>query len=228
MTAASSPERSRYYSTRPRRVPPEFCTDELLESCSVVAALLMYRLVSQADDQGRLPGSAKSVRANCFAMRSEITERKVAGAITELAEAGFLIRYSVDGRAFLQVDHWTDLQGRWGRRSYPSRYPAPPGWTGDWVSVKSEDGGDALEESEPAANELRAVSTQDARTLHAPITVPLPFSSPIPSTGLNHPARGTRGWESADDVMRASTSGRGPARGRGDGTYEAISRRAVR
>lgn len=227
MNAASSPERSRFYSTRPRRVPPEFCTDELLESCSVVAALLMYRLVSQADDQGRLPGSAKSVRATCLAMRSEITERKVAAAITELAEAGFLIRYSVDGRAFLQVDHWTDLQGRWGRRAYPSRYPAPPGWTGDWVNVKSEVGGDALEESEPAASELRAVSTQDARTLHAPITVPLPFSSSFPSTGLGSPTPRNRGWGSAGDVLRSAMEGARPAEDRPAARY-APTRRSER
>ena len=62
-------ERTRYYATRPRRVPPEFCTDELLESCSPLAALLLYRLISQADDQGRLPGHAKYVKGVCFPMR---------------------------------------------------------------------------------------------------------------------------------------------------------------
>jgi len=227
MTAVSSPERSRYYSTRPRRVPPEFCTDELLESCGVTAALLIYRLISQADDQGRLQGSAKRVRATCFGMRQEITERKVAAAITELAEAGFVIRYEVDGRAFIQIDHWTDLQGRSGRRAYQSRHPAPPGWTGDWVSVKPEDVTEEHDDDAPIASELRAVSTQDARDLHAPIPVTLPFSSSISSPGLNSPVRGARGWGSAGEVLRTAMSPPSPQETRSE-TAIPTSRRSGR
>jgi hypothetical protein len=134
-------QRTRYYTTRPRRVPPEFCSDELLEACSILAALLLYRLISQADDQGRLPGAPKYVRAACLGMRPEITERKVAVALDELVRAGFVLRYEVAGRALLQIGRWFDLQGKWGqRRTYPSRYPAPPGWTSDWVSSGEPDG----------------------------------------------------------------------------------------
>jgi hypothetical protein len=178
-------QHSRYYSTRPRRVPPEFCSDELLEECSVLATLLLYRIVSQADDQGRLPGHPRYVKAVCFGMRPDVTERKVAGAIDELARAGFLIRYDARQRVYLQVDRWQDLQGRWGRRAYKSRYPAPPGWTQDWVSVKDP-------EPEP---ELRAPGARGAGDLHPPI--PLSSASSIaPSfTGLGNtpgqvPARG--------------------------------------
>jgi hypothetical protein len=71
-----SGERTRYYQVRPRRVPPEFRTDELLEDCSILAALLLYRLVSLADDQGRLPGHPKSVRANAFPLRPGISQRR--------------------------------------------------------------------------------------------------------------------------------------------------------
>jgi hypothetical protein len=120
----SEREHTRYYSTRPRRVPPEFCSDELLEECSILATLLLYRIVSQADDQGRLPGHPRYVKAVCFGMRPDVTERKVAGAIEELARAGFLIRYDARQRVYLQIDRWQDLQGRWGRRAYRSRYPA--------------------------------------------------------------------------------------------------------
>jgi hypothetical protein len=59
-------EHSRYYSTRPRRVPPEFCSDEFLEECSILATLLLYRIVSQADDQGRLPGTRDTSRRSAF------------------------------------------------------------------------------------------------------------------------------------------------------------------
>jgi len=194
-------ERSRYYSTRPRRVPPEFCTDELLESCSPTAALLIYRLISQADDQGRLQGSAKRVRATCFPMRPEITERKVTDAITELVEAGFVIRYEINARTYVQIDHWTDLQGRWGRRAYPSRHPAPPGWTGDWESVKADEGADPAVDSAAAVSEVRAPDTQPASKVHTPNPITPPFSSSIPSPGPSSPARGARAWGSAGEVL---------------------------
>ena len=164
----SNGERTRYYQVRPRRVPPEFCNDELLEECSERAALLLYRLISQADDQGRQPGHPKSVRANAFPMRESITPAKVEAALAELSRAGFIIRYDVAGRRFIQIAGWFHMQGKWGqRRTYPSRYPPPPGWTEDWVNAGSD------------ADEVRAPGTQAAGDL----LPPTPFTFPPSSTG---------------------------------------------
>jgi hypothetical protein len=190
-------ERTRYYSARPRRVPPEFCTDDLLEECSVLAALTLYRIISQADDQGRMPGAPKYVRSLCFSMRPEVSVTKVTDAIDQLVRAGFLIRYDYQGRVLLQVDRWHDLQGKWGRRAYPSRYPAPPGWTSDWVSVKPGEADDP---------EVRAPSTQDARDLHAPITVTTPVPLAFTRPGLGKEARGSSGLTPIGDLL--DTAGR--------------------
>jgi len=191
-------QHTRYYSTRPRRVPPEFCSDELLEECSILATLLLYRIVSQADDQGRLPGHPRYVKAVCFAMRPDVTERKVASAIDELARAGFLIRYDARQRVYLQIDRWQDLQGRWGRRAYKSRYPAPPGWTQDWVSVKDP-------EPEP---ELRAPGAHGARDLLPPIPFTPPSSIAPSFTGLrNAPAQKTGPQRVGDLIGRARRGG---------------------
>lgn len=179
-------ERTRFYQIRPRRIPPEFCTDELLEGCSILAALLLYRLISQADDQGRLPGHPRSVRASTFAMRSSVSESKVEAALTELTRAGFIFRYDVGGRRYIQISRWFDLQGKWGqRRTYPSRYPAPPGWTQDWVTAGVED-------------ELRAPSAQDDRDVPPPSPSSLPSSSsstgslPNPSDAIQRGGSPTR------------------------------------
>lgn len=197
----SNRERTRYYATRPRRVPPEFCSDELLESCSLLAALLLYRLISHADDQGRLPGAPKYVRAICFGMRPEISERKVAAATDELVRAGFVIRYDLKGRVFLQIDKWHDLQGKWGRRAYASRYPGPPGWTHDWVSVKPD-------EADPAdAPEVRAPGTQSARELHPPTPIALSVSSSFPSTGLRRPPAGAGGIDRVGELIARAKRG---------------------
>jgi hypothetical protein len=189
--------RTRYYATRPRRVPPEFCTDELLEACGILATLLLYRLISQADDQGRLPGHPKYIKAVCFPMRAEVTERKVAAALDELVRAGFVLRYDLRNRVFLQIDRWFDLQGKWGqRRTYPSRYPAPPGWTDDWVNTGERD------------EEVRALGGQDARDVRPP--VPLSSSSSItPSfAGLGKPPASAGGPERIREVIERASRGR--------------------
>ena len=166
-------ERTRYYQVRPRRIPPEFCSDELLEDCSVLAALLLTRVISLADDQGRLPGHPKYIRATAFGMRPTISVAKVASAIGELGGAGFLIRYDVAGREFLQVARWFDLQGKWAqRRTYPSRYPAPPGWTSDWVTADSDE------------DDVRALGAQSEGNVPAPSPVTFPPSSALTVPGL--------------------------------------------
>jgi hypothetical protein len=190
-------ERTRYYSSRPRRVPPEFCTDELLEECSVLATLLLYRVISQADDQGRLPGAPKYIRHLCLGMRPEISVGKVEAALTELVRAGFLIRFDHQGRVLLQVDRWHDLQGKWGRRAYASRYAAPPGWTADWISAKP---------GEPDEPEVRAAGAQDARTVHPPIPVPPPSSLSFPSTGRSGGRTPADGRQEVGGTPRRSTT----------------------
>jgi hypothetical protein len=133
------PDAGRWATQKPRRIPPELASDERLEECTMLAAALLYRIIPAADDQGRMPGSAKSVRGMTFPMRDDVTAAKVERALDELAGAGFLVRYSVDGRAFLQVARWWDMQGAWARRSYPSRYPAPPGWEDKVFGIAGKD-----------------------------------------------------------------------------------------
>ena len=189
--------RTRYYATRPRRVPPEFCSDELLEACSILATPLLYRLISQADDQGRLPGHPKYVKAICFGLRPEITVRKVADALNELERAGFILRYDLRNRTFLQIDRWFDLQGKWGqRRTYPSRYPAPPGWTGDWVNTAAP------------VDEVRALGGRDARDVRPPLPLSSPSSSTLPVTGISKPRAQARGLERAGDIIERAKRGR--------------------
>jgi hypothetical protein len=189
-------ERTRYYATRPRRVPPEFCTDELLEGCSVLATLLLYRLISQADDQGRLPGHPKHVKGTCFPMRPDVSERKVAVAIDELVHAGFVIRYDLKGRVFLQIDRWFDLQGKWGqRRTYPSRYPAPPGWTGDWVSAGVDEA------------DVHAPGAHGAGNVPPPLSPPSPSSSTVPPTGLDKARPRGTGPERIGDLLDKAKQG---------------------
>lgn len=92
---------------------------------------------------------------------------------TQRQRSGFVIRYDVAGREFLQIDRWFDLQGKWGqRRTYPSRYPAPPGWTGDWVTAGADE------------DEVRAPGAQDARDVPPPVALSSPPSFALSIPGL--------------------------------------------
>jgi hypothetical protein len=162
-------EHTRYYSARPRRVPLEFCTDELLEECSLLAALTLYRIISQADDQGRLAGSPKYVRALCFGMRPNVSEAAVAKALRELVAARFLIRYESRGRLLLQVDRWLISKASGVATPTPAGTPHHPAGPATGSAQR--------------ASPMRANCTQMTSSLRANCTPPslsLPLSLPLP------------------------------------------------
>lgn len=171
-------KRSRAYTTRPRRIPPELAQDVGLElGCSLLAALLYVRIITQADDQGRVPGDVRWIRSVCFGMRDEVTPRKLTAAIGELVETGFLILYEArmpQPIRLIQVREWWEMQGSWGWRAYPSRWPAPPGWSQDRVhglgsaeSDLSEDDENAAPSEAPSSVEEAPTAEQAASGLHA-------------------------------------------------------------
>jgi hypothetical protein len=165
---------SRAYTVRPRVISPEFATDPRVEDCSILAALLYDRLISQADDQGRLPGSVSQVKARCFPARNA-RPGDIGKALDELADGGLILRYQADGREFIQVFDWLSLQGR-NRRAYPSRYPAPTGWT-DWTRVPRSD--------DPEADgEVSAPGRQSADTL---LTHVVPSRNGTEQNGTSRP-----------------------------------------
>lgn len=185
---------SRAYTERPRRIPPELARDELLElGCGLLAALLYYRVIAAADDQGRLPADPRYIRSVLFGMREEITSKKVEAALLELDAAGFLILYQEEGtgRKLLQVASWWDLQGPWARRAYASSYPAPAGWR-DRVFMKPSDrygADDGPADVPQGADQLPADVGNGAGTNTVTVTVPITATntdkttSPVKSTG---------------------------------------------
>lgn len=209
--------RSRAYTERPRRIPPELAHDERLEfGCSVLATLLLYRVITFADDQGRLPGHAKYLRSVAFGMRDEISVKKVEVAIGELVDAGFLLRYKggEGGRELVQVVGWWDLQGSWGRRAYPSRYPAPPGWSDDRTFGLSPSAGEL-----PTDGEHNAPPTTSPSTNPSPTTPPSTYTAPPtdlsspPPTRRGHGVSGNGSYQEGDPALEAGMAlVKGPGR----------------
>lgn len=114
----------------PRAIHPELCDSPSLGRCGMLANALFPRLIAQADDQGRLAGSATSVMLQCLPRLLEmggITPDTVDHALAELMDVGMLTRYVADGESYIQLARWWRWQSG-QRRAYPSRWPAPKGW----------------------------------------------------------------------------------------------------
>jgi hypothetical protein len=118
--------RKQFGTPGPRAIHPSMADSETLAECSVLAQLLFDRLITQADDQGRLKGSARHVRATCVPLLDDVTTADVDSALEELAKVGAILRYQLDGQPFVQIAGWWEYQQM--RFTWPSRLPAPEGW----------------------------------------------------------------------------------------------------
>lgn len=149
----------------PRAIHPELCDSPSLGRCGLLANLLLPRLVAQADDQGRLQGSAQAVLVQCLPrMLSSVTLEGVEEALLELEREGMLQRYPVRGDLLLQLTGWWTWQNSM-RRAFPSRWPSPPGWR-DLVYGNAQGQAPTFEEAVEASPRrnaaIRGVPRRDA------------------------------------------------------------------
>ena len=116
----------------PRSIYPEMCDSSTLGRCSILTNALWPRIVVSCDDQGRMAGNAADVLGECFPkMLAKVRIKDVDASLKELATARAIIRYKINGEEYLQVRSWWAWQ-QYARRAYPSRMPAPEGWS-DYV-----------------------------------------------------------------------------------------------
>jgi hypothetical protein len=106
---------------RIRTIKPEFWTNERVMECSMAARLLFVGMWNFADDLGRLPLSAKTIKAQIFPS-DEITSDTILGMVDELSQNGLILRYEVDGRQYLQITGW---QHQRIDKPQPGKCPAP-------------------------------------------------------------------------------------------------------
>lgn len=132
-----------YGTPGPRAIWPSVARNRQLAACSLGARLLFDRLISQADDQGRLEGDPILVRAACMPLDAEATLPAIRKWLTELENAGrdpatdpdslgLIVRYEAHGQALIQLSNWWTYQAG-QKRIYASRWPAPDGWPDDRI-----------------------------------------------------------------------------------------------
>lgn len=112
---------------RIRSIKPEFWRSEDISSLDIPDRLLFIGLWSYVDDNGVGQDRESLVAADLFAddlsRDPRETLARVSGGLERLSEAGRIVRYTVDGRAYLAVTNWERHQ-RIDKPNKP-RYPLP-------------------------------------------------------------------------------------------------------
>jgi len=112
---------------KPRFIYPQIATSLTIAGLSMSAELLFWRILPQADDQGRLSGDSRQLKAIACPMRDEMTPEKIAELLNELEKADLIIHYMNSTQHYVQIKKWWDYQSAM-RRIFPSHYPPPNGW----------------------------------------------------------------------------------------------------
>lgn len=133
---------------RKRDISPEIWVNEQLGNVCREARLLFIGIISAADDDGRLKGSARILRAQVFPLDEDLPSTTVGLWRDALAEQGLICCYRVDGTEYLHLPTWSKWQAM--NRTYPSKIPPCPVHEGDahalidekdvpWPDVSRED-----------------------------------------------------------------------------------------
>jgi hypothetical protein len=123
-------------------MPKRMLDDSLLSSPSVAALSpaaqdAFPRFILLADDFGCFDANSRVLVGKGWPLREDVTERKVAGWVSEMERSGMLFLWDEDGRRFGYLTGWHGEHGQKHRPEYDyetnpkgskRRTPRPPGW----------------------------------------------------------------------------------------------------
>lgn len=123
-------------------MPKRLLDDSILTSPSIAAMSpaaqdAFPRFILLADDFGCFDANARVLLGKGWPLREDVTERKVAGWITELERAGMLFVWDEGGRRYGYLTGWHGEHGQKWRAEYDRetnpkgskrRTPRPPGF----------------------------------------------------------------------------------------------------
>jgi len=107
---------------RQRIIRPEFFADERLAACQPHARLLFAGLWGLADKRGRLRDQPPVIHGAVFPFEPDLD---IDSLLDDLQYAGSILRYSVDGKNFIQVKNFERYQNPHPKEA-ESAIPAPP------------------------------------------------------------------------------------------------------
>jgi len=107
---------------RSRNIKPGFFSNEHLAELDFATRLLFIGMWTEADREGRLEDRPKRLRMALFPADSVDVDRM----LNDLAAFGFIQRYEIDGKRYLQIDSFTKHQMP-HHKEVASVIPAPAG-----------------------------------------------------------------------------------------------------
>lgn len=108
-----------------RQIHDDVPVSASLNEVSHFAERLFWRLLSQTDSWGRLPGDREKIRAIAIP-RLAVTDQELDSALEELVNARRISLYVVSEVWCCQVEDFDENQNIGRLRRAPSRYPPPP------------------------------------------------------------------------------------------------------
>lgn len=106
---------------RARSIKPSICDNEVLGTADLVYTVFFERLWMMADREGRLEDRPLRIKAQAFPYRDGLD---VGPLLSWLSEHGFIQRYTVAGKAYIQVSTFSKHQSPHVKEA-PSTIPAP-------------------------------------------------------------------------------------------------------
>ena len=109
---------------RIRSIHPDACQSETLAKLTASQERTFFRLLTYCDDDGRAPANPRLIKAAIYPLHDEMGPKQVQAELVALQAAGVLIRYTVEGKEYLQVTSWTEYQHP--KNPSASKFPALP------------------------------------------------------------------------------------------------------
>jgi hypothetical protein len=107
-----------------RLIKDSILTSRSIDQLSAEAERCFYRLLTIADDFGRMDADPRAVLSRAFPLRREITTDQLEGWLSELVAAEIIQIYVVGQRRYACFINWD----KWNKpRAQKSKFPDPPG-----------------------------------------------------------------------------------------------------
>jgi hypothetical protein len=121
----------------PNRVIKESIrTSKSVNSMTDLQFRLWTYLITYVDDYGRGSADPEILKGFVFPRRKGMTEQTIAKTLAELATAGSIILYQVDGESYLCFPNWERHQTIRNKRS---KFPEPPDIVGDCEHLQTNE-----------------------------------------------------------------------------------------
>ena len=114
--------------TRIRSIKPEMPGNHRVAQVSRDARLMLVWLITDADDEGRLPATPKRLAGQLFPHDEDVNSEQILAWLLELETAGLIVQYSVKGAPFVEICGWFEHQ----KISKPSPSRFPPRYAADF------------------------------------------------------------------------------------------------